>query len=284
MKKTNKKIIAMIIVLIMLLAIMPFNAINVFATGYGSGDYGIKIGIDSNQEDFMISNITVDGHAWTNNNDEFFTSNGTHTVEINVWGKTDKYPDIGWGGNWNGEDGTITKSMTEEFGIYTYTLTVNCVQTGAKYVSLNVNPINKQKINTVNVNVTASAVGTKIVDENTKPNIVLDSNANYSVSWTMYVNNYPSVDPTYDSGAIFGTEIEEEKDYYVEVYLKPKLGYIFDSSSDVTLKVNGGTYSYESIMNDFSSKTDFCDYIIIFNDNNIRIIVDDFRNDLFENC
>ncbi|MBQ6449881.1 hypothetical protein IJJ08_03205 [bacterium] len=96
------------------------------------------------------------------------------------------------------------------------------------------------KINNVNATIKTPTVGTKIVDENTKPNITLDSNANYTVSWTMFVNNYPSVDPTYDSGAIFGTTIEEGKEYYLEVYLTPKEGYVFDNSDNVTLKVNGG--------------------------------------------
>ncbi len=76
-------------------------------------------------------------------------------------------------------------------------------------------------------------------------------------------------------------------DWYKFLELINSCGYkiievsVEDSAGDIGLKVNGGTYSYESIMNDFSSKTDFCDYMSILIDNNIRIIVDDFRNDLF---
>lgn len=111
------------------------------------------------------------------------------------------------------------------------------------YTSVNVTttPATPTKINTINATIKAPEVGTTIVDDSTKPNITLDSNANYTVSWTMYVNNYPSVDPTYDDGAIFGTTVEDGKEYYLEVYLTPKEGYQFDTASNVTLKVNGGT-------------------------------------------
>ncbi|MBR6033753.1 MAG: hypothetical protein IKP28_03320 [Clostridia bacterium] len=96
-------------------------------------------------------------------------------------------------------------------------------------------------IDTVNATVTLPAVGTVIVDENTKPTIDLGSNANCSVSWTMFINNYPSVDASYDSGDVFGTTIEAGEDYYVEVYLNAEDGYGFENSSNVALTVNGGT-------------------------------------------
>ena len=98
-----------------------------------------------------------------------------------------------------------------------------------------------QKINEINITVGSPEIGSTIVDESTKPSITLESGANYTVTWTMFVNNYPSVDPTYDSGSIFGTEIKEGEYYYFEVFLAPKEGYEFDTSDNVSVKVNGGT-------------------------------------------
>ncbi len=98
-----------------------------------------------------------------------------------------------------------------------------------------------EKINTINLTVSTPEIGTTITDENVKPVITLESGANYKVSWTMFINNYPSVDPSYDSGEIFGSVITEGNWYYLEIYLMPNDGYIFDESSKVTLKVNGGT-------------------------------------------
>ena len=97
-----------------------------------------------------------------------------------------------------------------------------------------------QKINSINVNVASPTIGTTI-SETTAPNVTVDGNANYTVGFTVYINNYPSVDESYDSGAIFGTTIEEGKDYYLEVYLATKEGYEFDTANNVALKVNGGT-------------------------------------------
>lgn len=103
----------------------------------------------------------------------------------------------------------------------------------AKWIS------NDKIIKNVSVTVSASDVGTKIGDD-TKPTIVLDDNANYTLGFTTYINDLPSNDPTYDDGSIFGTTIEDGKDYYVEVFLKAKDGYMFDIDN-LTLKVNSTT-------------------------------------------
>ena len=100
------------------------------------------------------------------------------------------------------------------------------------------------KINTINLTVTAPAVGSKIVDENTKPNVTLEDGAKYKITWSMYIDGYPSTCPTYDAGAVFGTTVQADTWYYLEVYLAPiSEDYEFDvtdTTNNVTTKVNGG--------------------------------------------
>lgn len=100
------------------------------------------------------------------------------------------------------------------------------------------------KISTININVTAPEVGTKIVDENTKPNITLANDAKYKVTWTMFIDGYPSTCPTYDAGTVFGTTVTADTWYYLEVYLAPiSEDYEFDvteTTNNVTTTVNGG--------------------------------------------
>lgn len=176
--------------------------------------------------DFYMSTDESTGKVWDNRKyttveDGDAVLIGDTDYLIGAYGVNDQY--------------TRTHIASGDYGKNTYyVVTANVVLTDSE-------PTTRIKINTINATITAPEVGTKIVDENTKPNITLDNDANYSVSWTMFVNNYPSVDASYDSGAIFGTTVEDGKEYYLEVYLAPKEGYEFDASNNVTLKVNGGT-------------------------------------------
>ena len=95
-------------------------------------------------------------------------------------------------------------------------------------------------IDSVSVDVESPKPGTVIEGDVTKPLLSVPSDANYYISWTMYINNYPSADENYDDGSISGTTMEEGKEYFFEVYLTPKEGYTFADADKVTLKVNGG--------------------------------------------
>ena len=95
-------------------------------------------------------------------------------------------------------------------------------------------------IDSVSVNVDSPKPGTVIEGDVTKPLLSIPDDANYYISWTMYINNYPSADENYDDGSISGTTMEEGKEYFFEVYLTPKEGYTFADADKVTLKVNGG--------------------------------------------
>ena len=97
----------------------------------------------------------------------------------------------------------------------------------------------ENKITSIDVTIKLPEAGTKITDT-LAPTISFASGANYSTAFSMFINCYPS-QGTYDDGAIIGKTIEEGKEYFVEVYLSPKDGYIFDSADKVNLKVNGGT-------------------------------------------
>ena len=95
-------------------------------------------------------------------------------------------------------------------------------------------------IDSVSVDVESPKPGTVIEGDVTKPLLSIPSDANYYISWTMYINNYPSADENYDDGSVSGTTMEEGKEYFFEVYLTPKEGYTFADGDKVTLKVNGG--------------------------------------------
>lgn len=94
-----------------------------------------------------------------------------------------------------------------------------------------------QKISEINITVDSPEIGSTIT-ETSSPSISLGTGANFT-SEGMYINCYPS-QGEYDDGAIFGTTIEEGEYYYFEIYLYPKEGYEFDSSDNVSVKVNGG--------------------------------------------
>lgn len=95
-------------------------------------------------------------------------------------------------------------------------------------------------IDSVSVNVDSPKPGTVIEGDVTKPLLSIPDDANYYISWTMYINNYPSADENYDDGSVSGTTMEEGKEYFFEVYLTPKEGYTFADGDKVTLRVNGG--------------------------------------------
>lgn len=106
----------------------------------------------------------------------------------------------------------------------------------------------EETIGSINVTIAPPEVGSVIKDETTKPVITLESGANYRVSWTMYIDNLPSADESYDAGNVFGSTVEAGEYYYLEVYLSPNEGYLFDCSVDletsevtdnVTLSVTG---------------------------------------------
>jgi len=106
----------------------------------------------------------------------------------------------------------------------------------------------EETIGSINVTIAPPEVGSVIEDETTKPVITLESGANYRVSWTMYIDNLPSADESYDAGNVFGSTVEAGEYYYLEVYLSPNEGYLFDCSVDwdtlevtdnVTLSVTG---------------------------------------------
>ncbi|GEM_PF-6785683 len=106
----------------------------------------------------------------------------------------------------------------------------------------------EETIGSINVTIAPPEVGSVIKDETTKPVITLESGANYRVSWTMYIDNLPSADESYDAGNVFGSTVEAGEYYYLEVYLSPNEGYLFDCSVDwdtsevtdnVTLSITG---------------------------------------------
>lgn len=99
-------------------------------------------------------------------------------------------------------------------------------------------------IENIKLNVTLPAVGTKIEDYSVVPTVTAAEGEHYSVTDALFVNNYPSVDPNYDDGSIYGTTIQNGKDYYVEIFIAPEDGYSFTLDEAVEggipCTVNGG--------------------------------------------
>lgn len=100
-----------------------------------------------------------------------------------------------------------------------------------------------QQINAINLSVKAPDVNAEI-KQNTQPIVSLPDGAKYKVTYGQYVKCYPSESQTGDpAGEIeFPFTVQENSDYYFEVYLAPDEGYEFagtDTSLDATVKVDG---------------------------------------------
>lgn len=113
-------------------------------------------------------------------------------------------------------------------------------------------------ITTMNVTIKAPIIGTTVETKNVNmgnmgyltqtilPTIELESGANYVVGDTYYISAFPSENPSGYDEMFVGT-FEEGKTYYVEVYITPKEGFMFDPGIKVTIN---GAESYE--MSDFN--------------------------------
>lgn len=100
-----------------------------------------------------------------------------------------------------------------------------------------------QQINAINLSVKAPDVSAEI-KQNTQPIVSVPDGAKYRVTYSQYVKCYPSESQTGDpAGEIeFPFTVQENSDYYFEVYLAPDEGYEFagtETSLDATVKVDG---------------------------------------------
>lgn len=93
------------------------------------------------------------------------------------------------------------------------------------------------KIKKIDLTVTLPEIGTTI-DETAEPTVTIGEGVNCEIGFLEFVNCYPS-QGEYDDGTIFGKKIEEGKDYYLGIFLKPKEGYKFYDKKGVTVTVNG---------------------------------------------
>lgn len=105
------------------------------------------------------------------------------------------------------------------------------------------NYVEPTTIDTLNVKIKSPKVGDSAT-ATTKPTITLEDDANCIVEYSAYITAYPSeIEEGYDEPFV-GT-FESDKDYYVEVSLLAKDGYVFTDNDNMTLKVNGKTTNYE---------------------------------------
>lgn len=100
------------------------------------------------------------------------------------------------------------------------------------------------KINTLNIGIASPKVG-DTATATTKPTVTLDSNPNYEIDHIAYVTAYPSEKPMGEYDMPFTGTFEDGKEYYVEVSLHAKDGYVFRDNNNMTLKVNGKTTGFE---------------------------------------
>ena len=101
----------------------------VFATNYGSGDVTLALDVSVGQNlqgQYTINSVTVNGNAWSNDQDRFSTSDGIYTIVVQVTSADEHRPHIGWGGNWNG---ILTQNTTVDNNVYTITVTSTDVRT-----------------------------------------------------------------------------------------------------------------------------------------------------------
>ena len=86
-KKTSHKITAICFsVLLMLNIVIPI--VGVSAAEYGSGDFELKVGIDTSElTNGNFVSATVNGNNWASENDSFFTENGENTITVTVTGE-----------------------------------------------------------------------------------------------------------------------------------------------------------------------------------------------------
>ncbi len=137
-KLLPKKTIALLLLLSLTLNYFS-PVVKVFAATFGEGDIILRVGIDSNEENFEVDSVTVNESAWNDNNDEFKTDDGQYRIVISVKEKEGLIPDISWGGNFSNY---INKTYTYNNGIYTYTLDVDNSTLDANYLSLMINASN----------------------------------------------------------------------------------------------------------------------------------------------
>ena len=64
----------------------------VYATEYGTGDYGLTVGVDENQD--WVADLTVNGVQWTSDADEFLTSDGKYNLSIELHVPNESLKDI----------------------------------------------------------------------------------------------------------------------------------------------------------------------------------------------
>ena len=80
-KKIKSRLISLIgLFALFLAALMP--VVKVVATEHGSGNYRLKVGVDSNSD--WVTNITVNGDNWGGDTDEFLTNDGQYDMSIEL--------------------------------------------------------------------------------------------------------------------------------------------------------------------------------------------------------
>ncbi len=136
-KRLPKKIVAFTMVLAMVFTyFLPLTEVLANNT-YGEGDYSINLDI-TNELGFTINSVTINSSPWTTHLDEYHSDNNQFHIIVNVSGNEstgDKIPKFYWGGNWNGEDGTVTSSRHTEEGGYEFAVDVT-INGSTKFVGL----------------------------------------------------------------------------------------------------------------------------------------------------
>lgn len=122
-KSISKKSIVFAIICAMTISCF-IPIVNVLAETFGSGSHFMTVDIQ-NDLGFTINNVTVNGNAWANAQDKFYTDNGEYHVEIQVSGNGetgDTIPRIQYGGNWNDYVNALSSEHNENDHVLTLDL------------------------------------------------------------------------------------------------------------------------------------------------------------------
>lgn len=137
-KKIPKKLIACMMLFVMVFTcITPLTKVLANNT-YGEGEHSINLDI-RNDEGFTIEDVTINSYPWNSAADEYHSNNNQYHITISVSGNEttgDKVPRVGWGGNWNGEDGNITSSVHTTDSGYEFALDLTVTSTTQTFIGL----------------------------------------------------------------------------------------------------------------------------------------------------
>lgn len=236
MKSVSKKLLVLAIIFTVLMAICMPTIVRANGTATATAtSTSTATGAEIQISDFQKVGTTTEEVSEDTNMQEYINAKKDAFMEV--------LEDLGI--DLDEED--LDELFVAEGGTYKYIKADKDTAIGAdgkfNYTEVIVSMATITTIDTLNVNVKSPIIG-DTATETTKPSITLEDDANCIVEYSAYITAYPSeMEEGYDEPFV-GT-FESGKDYYVEVSLMAKEGYVFTDNDNMALTVNGKTTNYE---------------------------------------